>query len=183
MARPILFKRLPTWKARIAPDDERHIMSPEQQREYPQFAADFALLDEHLIPVYRELDATALRAQNDFRMEQLILIVGSLAATILAGLHMAYGLDAVGNADTALPIEGGWAWAGALVSAVVTAVTARAKDLRNQDVYRSTRLKAETLRSEYFLFLGRVGEYAKQTREGYLMRRVAQIQGGSGTNG
>jgi hypothetical protein len=183
MARPILFKRLPSWKARIAPDDERHIMAPEKQREYPQFASDFALLDEHLLPVFRELDATALRAQNDFRMEQLILIAGSLAATILAALHMAYGLDAVGDATTTLPVDGAWAWAGALVSAVVTAVTARAKDLRNQDVYRTARLKAELLRGEYFLFLGRVGEYGKPARLGQLVRKVAEIQRGSESNG
>ncbi len=145
----------------------------------PQYAADFQILDEHLLPVFLELDAEALRAQNDFRMEQLILIGGGLVATVLGALHMAFGLGTAADAGTGLPVTGAWAWAGAVVSAVVATVTARARDLRNQDVYRTSRLKAELLRGEFYLFLGRVGDYGKPARVGSLVRRVAEIQSGS----
>lgn len=182
MARPILFKRLPSFALRIQPDEERHIMPPAEQQRYPQFAADFALLDEHLLPVFLELDAEAARAQNDFRLEQLVLIGGSLLATVLGALHMAFGLGTIADAGTGLPVTGAWAWAGAVVSAVVATVTARARDLRNQDTYRTARLKAELLRGEYYLFLGRVSIYGKPARVGNLVRRVAEIQAGSESN-
>lgn len=179
MARPTLFRRLPSFVARIPPDAQRHIMPPAEQAQYPQFEADFKLLDEHLIPVFLELDADALRAQNGFRMEQLILIGGGLLATVLGALHMAFGLGETADAGTGAPVTGLWAWLGAGVSAVVAMVTARARDLRNQDVYRTNRLKAELLRGEYFLFLGRVGAYGQRRRVGNLVRRVAEIQAGS----
>jgi hypothetical protein len=133
--------------------------------------------------VFLELDAEAAQAQNAFRLEQLILIGGSLVATVLGALHMAFGLGTAADAGTGLPVTGTWAWAGALVSAVVATVTARVRDLRHQDTYRTARLKAELLRGEYFLFLGRVGQYAKPgVRVGNLVRRVAEIQRGSESN-
>ncbi|HEU4453968.1 MAG TPA: DUF4231 domain-containing protein [Longimicrobium sp.] len=171
LRRYALFKRLP--KLRLSIDPDKQILDAEAQREFPEFAADFALLEKHLLPSFRELDAQALGAQNEFWMEQLLLIVGALLATLAGALH------AVG----AGPGTSTWAWTGAIISAVVATVSARARELRNQEVYRTSRLQAELLRGEYFRFLGREGAYENDgEREAALIRRVAKIQLGGEIN-
>ena len=44
----------------------------EAQAQRPDLAADFATLESELMPYFRELDANALRLQNQFRLHQLI---------------------------------------------------------------------------------------------------------------
>jgi hypothetical protein len=66
-----------------------------------------------------------------------------------------------------------------VLAAALSAVAMRAKTTRVQQGYFSDRLKAEKLRAEYFLFLGRVGPYAEDAeRLRQLVRRVAEIKGG-----
>jgi hypothetical protein len=159
-----LFRRFP--RLRLAADPKKQILSEEAQREFPEFAADFAILEQHLLEAFRELDARALTAQNGFWSEQLILIGGALLATLAGALH-AVG---VGPGST-------WAWTGAVISAGLAAISARAREVRNQESYRTSRLQAELLRGEYFRFLGREGAYEKDgEREAALIRRVAKIQ-------
>jgi hypothetical protein len=159
--RPIAFKRLPTlrWKPR---DDA--LVPAEVQRKYPALVSDFAILDQELMPRFRELDNEALKGQNQFRLEQLVLIVGGAIATILGGLQGAF-------ANTPWPglVEG-------LLGVVLTVVAVRTRELRAQRRYLVSRVKAERLRGEYFLFLGRVGDYADlERRNRRLAERVVDI--------
>ena len=163
-----LFKRLP--KLRWSPSRDAEIVPAETQAKHPSLAADFKILEVELIPHFREKDASALRVQNQFRRDQVILIFGGALATILGALHVSFG-------------TGPAVWIGAcesVLAAVLSAVALREKASRAQERYFTDRLKAETLRGEYFLFLGGVGDYARENdRLQHLIRRIAEIKTGA----
>lgn len=142
----VLFKRWPYLRWR--PKEGEQIVPPEAKANCPAFADDFELLERELMPHFRELDNEALRAQNQFRLEQVALIFGGALATALGAVQAAL-TNAV--------------WPGiveAALAAGLAAVALRARALKAQEHYFTNRLKAETLRGEYFLFLGQVGRYA-----------------------
>ncbi|MGH7984349.1 MAG: DUF4231 domain-containing protein [Candidatus Udaeobacter sp.] len=162
-----LFKLLPSlrWSA---PRDQQ-IVPAEAQTQTPAFSGDFKTLEDELMPHFRELDAEALGVQNQFRLQQVTLIFGGAVATILGALHASFG---AGPAVGAGIIE-------SVLAAALSAVALRAQGTHAQERYFSDRLKAEKLRTEYFLFLGRVGAYAdEQERLPCLIRRVADIKSG-----
>jgi hypothetical protein len=162
-----LFKRLPSL--RWSPPRDQNIIPAEAQTQTPTFSGDFKTLEDELMPHFRELDAEALRVQNQFRLNQVTLIFGGALATILGALHASLG-------------AGPAVWAGiieSVLAAVLSAVALRLQGTHAQERYFSDRLKAEKLRTEYFLFLGRVGTYAdEQERLPRLIRRVADIKSG-----
>jgi hypothetical protein len=161
--RPALFRRLPSVRWR--PRDNEEILPRDAQRNYTAFAEDFELLEEHLMPSFRTFDNEALRAQNQFYLEQLVLIFGAAAAAVL------------GAVQTSLTDA---AWPGiieAVLGATLAAVALRARQLGAQRKYLRNRLKAERLRGEYFMFVGRVGDYAdEQTRVRRLRETVALVR-------
>jgi hypothetical protein len=160
MARPTVFKRFPTLRLRLK---QSVILAPDAQSGYPALADDFAVLEQELVPRFRELDRAALQAQNQFRLEQVVLILGSVSAVILGALQ--------GTLRDAL-------WPGlaeALVGAVVAVFAVLSRELRAQRRYLTNRVKAERLRGEYFRFLGRVDEYADADRARRLAQRVSEI--------
>ena len=68
-----------------------------------------------------------------------------------------------------------------MLAAGLAAVALRARALKAQERYFTNRLKAETLRGEYFLFLGRIGPYADDRhRAQRLIHRVAEVKAGEG---
>jgi Protein of unknown function (DUF4231) len=161
----VLFKRLPMLRWR--PKEGEQIVPREAQATYPALAEDFAFLERELLLPSRELDNEALSAQNQFRLEQVALILGGTLATVL------------GAVQASLPNA---AWPGiveAVLAAGLTAAAFRAQVLRAQERYFTNRLKAEMLRGEYFLFLGRIGPYAEdRERLQQLIRRVAEVKAG-----
>lgn len=162
-----LFKRLPSlrWSA---PRDEQ-IVPAEAQTQSPAFTGDFKTLEDELMPHFRELDTEALRVQNHFRLQQVVLIFGGACATILGAVQANLG-------------AGPAVWAGiieSVLAAVLAAMALRAQTTHAQERYFTDRLKAEKLRAEYFLFLGRVGIYGDaEDRLPNLIRRVADIKSG-----
>ena len=166
----VLFKRLPKLRWSAARDAE--IVPAEAQAKHPSLAPDFKTLDDELIPHFRESDTSALLVQNQFRRDQVILIFGGALASIFGVLHATLG-------------KGGAMWTGiieAVLAAVLSAVALREKTARAQECYFSDRLKAETLRTEYILFLGRIGKYADENdRRRHLIRRIAEIKTGAQT--
>ena len=129
--------------------DERYpLVSEELRAAAPALAADFAVLDRELLPDFYELDEAALRAQNSFRLGRVFLILGGTTATWLGALQAALGggVAALGIAE-------------ALVAGTLAAGVAYVRGRQAQREYFTTRLKAERLRGEYFLFLGRVAPY------------------------
>jgi hypothetical protein len=71
-------------------------------------------------------------------------------------------------------------WPGvaeALIAGFLTSVSYIAREVKNQKKYFSSRLKAERLRSEYFLFLGRMGNYSNDAdREDKLENCVGSVE-------
>jgi Protein of unknown function (DUF4231) len=137
--RPQLF-----WRA-----GERHpLVSADLRAAAPALAGDFAVLDRELLPDFYELDEGALRAQNTFRLGRVFVIVGGTTATWLGAVQAALGggVAVIGIAE-------------ALVAGTLAAAVAYVRGRRAQREYFTTRLKAERLRGEYFLFLGRVPPY------------------------
>jgi len=137
------------------------------QAQYPELAADLKTLEDELLPHFRQLNGDALRYQNEFRLDQVMLIFGGSLATILGVLHASLG--------HALAV-----WAGiveAVLAAGLSAVALSARTTGAQQRYFTWRLKAEKMRAEYFLFLGGVGPYSDKTvRRSNLIRRVAEIK-------
>lgn len=163
LRRITLFKRLPKlfWR----PKENEQIISLKDQSEFPDFKDDFEILERELMPYFRQLDNEALRAQNQFRRQQLILIAGGIIATTFGAIQAA-------NASVKWP-----SIAQAVVAAFLTAVASIARELQARKKFLSNRMKAEMLRSEFFLFLGRIGNYANDAdRIQNLIRRVADIE-------
>ena len=165
LKRITLFKRLPMLFWRPKKDKDHQIVEPDIQNSYSDFKADFDALEQNLMPYFRELDNEALHAQNQFRRQQIILIVGGVIASALGAVQAAF-------------IDEKWPGiAEAVLTALLTTVAFFARELQAQKKYFSNRLKAETLRGEFFLFLGRVGSYANDAdRVPNLIRRVADIE-------
>ena|SRR5215471_16024239 len=157
--RPILF-----WKPRI----NEQIVPPDQRKEFSAFEDDFKILDERLMENFRRMDNEALRAQNQFRRQQIILIIGAAMTSSLGAIQ------------AAMPETAPWpGLIEAVIAAMVAAVAFIAKQTEPQKKYLSNRLKAETLRGEYFLFLGRAGAYKDDaSRVRNLIHRVAEIESG-----
>jgi hypothetical protein len=161
----VLFKRLP--KLRFKPLEKKEVIPVEAQAQCPDLAADLATLESELMPYFRELDASALRFQNQFRLYQVTLIFGGALATILGALHASLA-------------SGAGTWIGiseAVLAAVLSGVAVRSQTTRAHERYSTDRLKAERLRSEYFLFLGRVGTYSdERERLPQLIRRIGEVK-------
>ena len=158
-----LFKRFPRlfWRK----GERYHLVDPGIRGDYPALAEDFALLDEYLMGYFWELDEEALKAQNQFRRGQIIVIIGAALATILGALQATYPTWKLPSIfETALTTGLG-----------ILIVVARSQKIH--EGYFTNRLKAERLRGEYFLFLGRAEPYSKdEARLSNLVRRVAEIR-------
>lgn len=148
------------WRA-----GERYpLVSAELRAASPALAGDFDVLDRELLPDFYELDEAALRAQNTFRLGQLLVLLGGAAATSLGAVQAALGggVTEIGIAE-------------ALVGGLLAAAVAYVRGRQAQREYFTTRLKAERMRGEYFLFLGRVPPYDLDDDAERLGRLRAQV--------
>ena len=160
---PALLARLPRVPWRPATDWP---VVPAERAGYGTLDADLELWDHELETRFRTLDHQAQRLQNRFLLLSLVLIFGSVAATILGAIQAAVG--------------GGNVWLavfGALLSGLLVGVAVLVRDRRSLRGYLNARLKAERMKSEYFLFLAGAGEYAsEQDRARLLADRVAEVE-------
>ena len=163
--KPSLTRRLP--QLRWHQGEDWPIVSAARRAEFPEFEADFGVLDAVLVPAYRKFDSAALEAQNRFRRIQLLLISGGATATILGIIQAALGGGAValGIAEAVL---------AALLASLVVAQGGKA-----HRHFLNSRLKAERLRSEYFVFLTGAAGYAElseEKRRALLRRTVTEVE-------
>ena len=137
----------------------------EDQR-YTALSEDLVVVHADLRPAFEDADFGALRAQNAFRGAQVTLILGGAVIAILGSLQAALG-DTVTWPSVAQLVVGG----------TLTAVGTMQTRLGTQQRYLRQRLVAERLRSEAFLFLGRIGYPADlAAARTQLVARVAEIQ-------
>jgi Protein of unknown function (DUF4231) len=140
---------------------------PESSRAgYPELAADFAVLDRVVAPAFTETDLAALRDQNRYRRQQVLILLGSALVTGLGGLQAVFPSQR---------------WPGlvlALLGIVLAASTHFAREGAAQADYLSARVKAERLRALQFRYLSAVGPYAESDREIALRHAVVAIKAG-----
>ncbi|HEX2211451.1 MAG TPA: DUF4231 domain-containing protein [Longimicrobium sp.] len=172
--RPALLEHFPRfrWKDEPIPEtidpvvDDPVLYEPFPPDLVADFTDDLQVLGKYLLPLYVLEDREALRSQNEFRRDQVVLIIGGVIATGLAALPASARWD-------------GWSVIAGIFTAALAAWASRSRDLASQERWRTSRLKAELLRGEYFLFLGRAKPYDDPgCRVRNLMRRVAEIRSG-----
>ena len=168
-----LLARLPRLRPYPPMDDEWPddpvVVRPEQLSEYPALADDLRLWVEQFEPRFRRLDHRARVLQNQFWRQHGALILGGLVATVLGAVQAARG--------------GGVEWLAALqavLTGVLAGVTVLARSRRAQDGYLNARLKAERMKSEFYLFIARAGPYAGEARMATLREQVEDIEAAEG---
>jgi len=142
----------------VIPDDKR--------ASYPSLTPDFQALDRDVTPAFAEADLAALRHQNGYRRQQLIILLGSAALTGLGALQALF------------PDQ---RWPGLLLAVLGVLLAATGRAARELDAlkrYMDERAKAERLRALHFRFLSRTGPYAGTDREANLRRAVVAIRFG-----
>lgn len=162
MRRPALLVRFPT----LRPIRSYPVIDRKAATDYPELAEDIAVAEEVVGPAFAESDRAALREQNRYRRQQVVIILGT---ALLSGLG---GLQAV------FPEQ---RWPGillVLLGLVLTFVGRAAGELGTFDGFLNERVKAERLRSAYFRYLSRTGRYRKADRASQLRRAVVAIKKG-----
>jgi len=139
------------------------VVRQADREEYPALADDLEVWLDHVEPRFRKLDHQARILQNQFRRQHLALILGGLVATSLGAVQAALGGGVEGLAVTQ-----------AVLTGVLAGLTVLIRSRRVQHGYFTTRLRAERIKSEFFLFLGRVGSYAADDPADDLVARLGQ---------
>lgn len=163
MKRPALLMRFPALRGAFR---SHPIVDKTTAAEYPALAEDIATADEIVGPAYTGSDLAALREQNRYRRQQVVIILGT---ALLSGLG---GLQAVFPAER---------WPGILLSLLGLAliyVGRTAGELATFDTFLNERIKAERLRAAYFRYLSRTGRYKAADRNIQLRRAVVAIKQG-----
>lgn len=170
---PALLARLPRFFWRPAEDsqwdDDWPVVSADALAEYPLLEQDLRVWPDHLEPRFRRLDHRAQILQNRFWLQRVLLIAGGLLATALATVQAAIG---AGNAWLAV--------SQAVLTGLLAGLTVLIRSRRAQQGYLSARLKAEQIKSEFFLFLARAGHYAGEDRVARLQREADDIETAEG---
>jgi SLOG in TRPM, prokaryote/Protein of unknown function (DUF4231) len=168
LKRPALFKRFPAPWYRRQPDYP--FVKDKDRAAAPLLDAEVRYLDEMLVPRFRALDDESLRAQHQFRLGIIVLILGSAVATALGSVQAALGGGQLG-----IGIAEG------IVGAVVAGIVVYVRGRRFQQSYFTKRVVAERVKSQYYLFLARAGTYAvddDSKRAQLLVRALDRLESG-----
>lgn len=167
--RPALLYRFPKlfWRPPIDQDwtDDWPVVREQDLTEYPQLSGDLAVWLELLKPRFLRLDHTAQILQNQFWRQNVALIAGGLVATCLGAVQAVLGGGVVGLAAAQAVLTGALAGLAVLI-----------RSRRAQQGYLTARLKAERIKSEFFIFLARAGDYAGPDRQKALLQQVDDIE-------
>jgi hypothetical protein len=171
--RPALLARFPKlfWRRgaeQVWPDDPP-VVRPADLATYPALAGDLTVWTDQVERRFRKLDHQARILQNQFWRQHLALIIGGLVATSLGAVQAALGGGVVGLAV-----------AQAILTGVLAGLTVLIRSRRVQHGYFTTRLRAERIKSEYFLFLARVGSYAEGDPVARLEQQIGDIEAAEG---
>ncbi len=171
--RPALLARLPKLFWRPSVDGEWAsdwpVVHQEQPEQYPALATDLRVWLDELEPRFRRLDHQAQILQNQFWRQNLTLIVGGLVATCLGAVQAAVGGGIVGLAV-----------AQAVLTGLLAGLTVLIRSRRAQQGYLTARLRAERIKSEFFLFLGKAGDYGADDRVARIRQQVDDIEAAEG---
>lgn len=160
---PSMLARFPKLRA---PTESWPVIPEDGRDAFPELSSDFAVLDAEVAPSFAEYDRSALRDQNRYRRQQVLIILGSALITGLGSLQAVFPHQR---------------WPGLLLAAlgIALATTARFSSERaSQADYLGARVKAERLRGLHFRYLSATGRYAGADREDTLRRDVLAIRRG-----
>jgi hypothetical protein len=149
-----------------SPRNSPPVIPDEKRKEYPALAPDFAVLDEVVADAFHKSDLAALRHQNRYRNQQLLVLVGSVVTSGLGGLQA---------------LLSDQRWPGILLAALgaTLAISSRAtSELGAQKAYLAERVKAERLRALHFRYLSRTRAYVGADRVGNLRLAVIDVEAG-----
>ncbi|MEV4516676.1 DUF4231 domain-containing protein [Dactylosporangium sp. NPDC049525] len=157
-----LFRRFPAPGRRLVSSP---ILPPEAKADYPALAADFEALRQ-VEERFQRYDLEALRGQHSYRLQGVVMLVGTALLTGLGGLQ-------------AVLSDQRWPSAVLAVLAVALAGVSQfvAEDHALAD-YRLARVQAERLRALYFIYLARVEPYDGEDRVRLVRRAVDLIDDG-----
>jgi hypothetical protein len=162
MAIALLLRR-PRLRLRLA---EPVLIPADRVTRYPALAADLTTIDEVVGPVFREFDLTALRAQNRYWAQQVVLIGVTALTTAFGSVQAAYSHQV---------------WPG-IVVAVLGVLSAAVAELGGERTaertYLEQRNRAERLRSAAFAYLAELPPYTGPERRFELVRAVADVAAG-----
>jgi Protein of unknown function (DUF4231) len=147
--RPALIARFPRLVWRPPAADTWPVVSQQHLASYPELAVDLELWITQVEPRFRRLDQQAMMLQNQFWLQNVALIIGGLIATSIGAVQAAVG----GGIEALAAVQ-------AILTGLLAGLTVLIRSRRAQHGYLTARLKAERIKSEFFLFLGRVGNYA-----------------------
>lgn len=167
--RPALLYRFPKLFLHRPVDEdwagEWQVVREEDPGNYRELSSDLTLWLEHLKPRFRRLDHRAQILQNQFWRENVALIIGGLVATSLGAIQAVLGGGVVGLAV-----------AQAVLTGVLAGLTVLIRSRRAQQGYLTARLKAERIKSEFFMFLARSGDYAGPHPQTALLQHAEDIE-------
>jgi hypothetical protein len=171
--RPALLYRFPKlfWRPPIDQDWEGDwlVVQEHDRNHYAELSGDLAVWLDLIKPRFRRLDHTAQVLQNQFWRQNVTLVAGGLAATSLGAVQAVLGGGVVGLAV-----------AQALLTGALVGLTVLIRSRRAQQGYLTARLKAERIKSEFFMFLAGAGDYAGPNRQATLLQQVADIEAAEG---
>lgn len=158
-----LLRRFPYWHSA---DSSYPVIPADKRGAYSLLAEDFNVLDAEVTEAFEEYDLDALRAQNQYRRQQVAVLLGSALVTGLGGLQAVFP----GSRVPGLVL--------AVLGVAIGGFSQAFKDLDMKTDYLDARMKAEQLRGLYFLYLSRTGPYARADRVTTLRRAVLAIRRG-----
>src|SRR5262249_5060176 len=82
--RPALLRRFPQLRADT---QSGPVLPPSARADFPALRADFDVLDREVAGAFAEFDLAALRGQNGYRRQQVLILLGSAFLTGLGGLQ------------------------------------------------------------------------------------------------
>ena len=170
MNKPALLVRFPKplwWRPNPEeswPTDSAVVPNEALQR-YGALGDDFALWHDNFESQFRRLDHQAQILQQQFWRQQVGLILGGLVATALGAYQAARG----GGLEIVAAIQ-------AVLTGMLAGLSTLVRSRRAQHGYLTARLKAERIKSEFFLFLARAGDYASTDRVGRFRRQGDDIE-------
>ncbi|MEO8828912.1 DUF4231 domain-containing protein [Lapillicoccus sp.] len=162
--RVALFKRFPTL-ARAGHSEP--IAGADVKHQFPALADDIEFANEAVGPAFNESDLAAQRLQNQYRRQQVTIILGTALVSGLGGIQAVFPQQR---------------WPGVLLIllGLVLSTVGRAEgELRAYENFLNERMRAERLRSAYFRYLSRTGPYVDDDRKRRLRRAVVAIQRGN----
>lgn len=146
-----LFNRRPRLRLRLPAES---VLIPADRIEaYPALEGDLRTVNEVLTPVYSEHDLGALRAQNSYWTQQVLLIGVTALTTAFGSVQAAYSHQV---------------WPGVVVAVLgvlSAAVAGLGEERAAQRTYLEHRTKAERLRSMAFEYLAELPPFTGSNQD------------------